>query len=403
MAAHQEVIRHNAPVGQARRPSPVLTTATTTSVSSPNGFYYGQASTAGGGLTGVTLLSSNVSGAPLLELVRGEAGAAFALPANAGLISTSPVSFANVPSATTDIVQVQPGFYVVASAVNGLSLSNVPVLTALLGVGGDLSNYGTGNQVFVAQIPGTVVAANATIGETRLLSLGDGRILVVWGSYNGGGGATAVSGVYAVVFNMNTSQAEDTPTLLRAFTDVTGSNFSIEVAQLADGRVAVTHSTALVFGLTGYDVFSAVLDTRVHGIEVVGTAGADSYVGSAFDDVFLNTNFNDTIVGGNGRDSVTVGGTGVRQIDLADPDAFVGGGPVMSGVENVTTGSGNDLLYGNLSDNLLNAGNGNDWIDGRAGNDSLIGGQGDDTVLGGDGADTLDGGTNNDLMAGGGR
>ena len=48
--------------------------------------------------------------------------------------------------------------------------------------------------------------------------------------------------------------------------------------------------------------------------------------------------------------------------------------------ENVTTGDGNDTIEGNMLDNILNGG---------AGNDTLTGGYGDDTLTGGSGEDTF--------------
>ncbi len=69
----------------------------------------------------------------------------------------------------------------------------------------------------------------------------------------------------------------------------------------------------------------------------------------------------------------------------------VGGGASfrVSGIENVTGGSGNDALTGDGLANVLNGGAGNDTLDGRAGNDTLDGGLGNDTLLGGAGNDTL--------------
>lgn len=61
-------------------------------------------------------------------------------------------------------------------------------------------------------------------------------------------------------------------------------------------------------------------------------------------------------------------------------------------IENVSTGSGADVVTGNAAANLLN---------GNAGNDRLIGGGGNDTLRGGAGADTLIGGAGDDLIISG--
>lgn len=57
-------------------------------------------------------------------------------------------------------------------------------------------------------------------------------------------------------------------------------------------------------------------------------------------------------------------------------------------IENVTTGSGNDVVTGNEADNVMSTGAGNDILKGGAGNDILNGGNGSDTIDGGTGVDT---------------
>ena len=58
-------------------------------------------------------------------------------------------------------------------------------------------------------------------------------------------------------------------------------------------------------------------------------------------------------------------------------------------IENITTGSGNDVLTGQWVDNVLDGGSGNDKLYGDRGNDTLIGGLGNDILNGGGGADTF--------------
>lgn len=64
-------------------------------------------------------------------------------------------------------------------------------------------------------------------------------------------------------------------------------------------------------------------------------------------------------------------------------------------IENATSGAGNDFLYGNEADNILNSGAGNDLLQGGAGNDRLEGGIGNDDYyyLSGDDVLAEDGGT----------
>ncbi|TXC69765.1 hypothetical protein FSB78_01395 [Sphingomonas ginsenosidivorax] len=69
--------------------------------------------------------------------------------------------------------------------------------------------------------------------------------------------------------------------------------------------------------------------------------------------------------------------------------------------ENVTGGSGNDVITGDNNANTLNGGAGNDTLTGGGGNDTLNGGAGDDRLFGGTGVDQLNGGSGNDYLDGG--
>ncbi|WP_429534836.1 cadherin-like domain-containing protein, partial [Pseudomonas silensiensis] len=59
------------------------------------------------------------------------------------------------------------------------------------------------------------------------------------------------------------------------------------------------------------------------------------------------------------------------------------------GHDNLAAGGGDDLLYGGLGDDLLAGGDGNDTLFGEDGNDSLDGGSGYNQLFGGNGNDTL--------------
>lgn len=66
-------------------------------------------------------------------------------------------------------------------------------------------------------------------------------------------------------------------------------------------------------------------------------------------------------------------------------------------IENITAGSFNDVLSGNLLINDIKGGDGDDQIDGKAGDDKLNGEAGNDTLTGGTGNDVLTGGTGDDV------
>ncbi|MEP4195820.1 MAG: calcium-binding protein [Aliishimia sp.] len=62
---------------------------------------------------------------------------------------------------------------------------------------------------------------------------------------------------------------------------------------------------------------------------------------------------------------------------------------------------GDDLIIGGEGDDALFGAQGADWVQGDAGDDELNGGLGEDVLLGGDGEDVLNGGTNPDVLFGG--
>jgi Ca2+-binding RTX toxin-like protein len=82
-----------------------------------------------------------------------------------------------------------------------------------------------------------------------------------------------------------------------------------------------------------------------------------------------------------------------------------GGGAIetdtLISIENVTTGSGADYIYGSSGDNVLNSGAGNDYILAGVGADTVYAGAGADYVEGSYGADLIDAGADNDKVYGG--
>jgi Ca2+-binding RTX toxin-like protein len=149
-----------------------------------------------------------------------------------------------------------------------------------------------------------------------------------------------------------------------------------------------------------------------------GGAGNDTLSGGFGDDTLLGAVGNDTLDGGAGNDTLT-GGDGADTADFSSATAALtialdasgnaanvsdgqGGTDQLSGIENLTGGSGSDVLTGNAAANTLIGGAGNDTLTGNAGADWLDGGAGNDTLDGGADADTLIGGAGNDTLTGGG-
>jgi Ca2+-binding RTX toxin-like protein len=143
-----------------------------------------------------------------------------------------------------------------------------------------------------------------------------------------------------------------------------------------------------------------------------GGAGDDFLVGGAGNDVFIGgagRGF-DTFVGNEGIDEIRYISAGVDNplyINLAqgvaydlDPNNPWIDQDVLSGIENVIGGAGNDIIIGDDGVNVLVGGAGDDTLNGGGGDDILIGGIGNDILIGGAGNDRLEGGAGNDILYG---
>lgn len=176
-----------------------------------------------------------------------------------------------------------------------------------------------------------------------------------------------------------------------------------------------------------------VIDGSAGNDTLAGGSGPDDLTGGAGADHLTGGGGLDRLLGGDGDDILVDdidgayfdGGRGIDTLDLSAVTANVGvdlqgSGWIYLGVEhqdhgdhtsttwtttlegraacleNATLGSGNDLIIGNGSINILKGGGGNDVIGGRAGDDALIGGDGADWLWGEAGNDRLTGGAGAD-------
>ncbi len=154
-----------------------------------------------------------------------------------------------------------------------------------------------------------------------------------------------------------------------------------------------------------------------------GAGGDDTLRGGADNDFLFGHGGNDVILGGTEDDKMW-GGTGTNRIDgedgndtvsysLSDYGVYVDlgvtgwqytgwGTDKLINVENIDgSGFGNDELFGNGQDNILDGKGGNDILWGRSGDDLLEGGNDNDELYGENDDDTLDGGTGDNLLDGG--
>ena len=124
-------------------------------------------------------------------------------------------------------------------------------------------------------------------------------------------------------------------------------------------------------------------------IENASTGVGDDYVnGNDLNNQLTTGSGNDTVFGYAG-DDVLQGNQGADNIN-----GNTGNDTVMGGqdADTLSGGQGNDNVNGNI---------GNDQVSGDAGNDTLHGGQGNDLILGGAGDDILDGDRDGDTLIGG--
>lgn len=149
----------------------------------------------------------------------------------------------------------------------------------------------------------------------------------------------------------------------------TSGDDSVRIKQ--DGDLLIVHMGDVEFGHTR----SAVQSVHVELLD-----GDDSIEVTTLVDVHVDA--------GAGKDRITTG----------PGDDTVFGGP---GRDRIRTGSGSDLINGGSGSDSIRAGRGADTIAGAKGDDSISGGFGNDIIRGGQGADVLAGSSGDDVLSGG--
>ncbi len=198
----------------------------------------------------------------------------------------------------------------------------------------------------------------------------------------------------------------------------------------ADSIVLTQNATRVIFNVNG-NLYS-VLKTKIRrGISVdaftgndlvsvdssitlpvliVGGGGNDTLIGGGGNDTLMGFDGDDALRGGLGADLLD-GGNGTDLADYSERTNGVvvtldgldnDGEPgeldrVLTNVENVMGGAGNDTITGSDGPNVLYGLAGKDFLLGLGGNDSLVGGAGNDTLRPGLGKDTLVGGAHSDM------
>jgi Ca2+-binding RTX toxin-like protein len=229
-----------------------------------------------------------------------------------------------------------------------------------------------------------------TDGVTVALSVGGSLIVSGTGDQDGDTG-TSFEGVHGSAYDDTLAGYIDDNTILGLDGDDLIDGFGgADYLDGGDGTDTLDYSDsgAVTLTLGGTNAKTTVTavdgnDTILNFENVIGSAFEDKLTGNNADNVFQGGAGKDLINGGGGSDtadysdaaaSVTVVlGTGVTKVTGGDTDEI-------SSIENVIGSTGNDVLTGNSSANVL------------------LGGAGDDEITGGGGADILDGGANDDTF-----
>lgn len=172
-----------------------------------------------------------------------------------------------------------------------------------------------------------------------------------------------------------------------------GSVLRINTGQTHDFAYSSV-STLRFYGGNGDDTFTST--TSLNTV-ASGQGGADTLTTGTGNDFLYGGDASDTLVSTGGTNTLS-GGNG--------HDMITGG----AGLDRIFGGQGDDTLHGLGGNDLFNAGIGNDNVNGGAGSDTVFGYLGDDVIVGGAGNDFLygqfgsndiRGGDGNDVIRGG--
>ena len=245
--------------------------------------------------------------------------------------------------------------------------------------------------------------------------------------------------VFVVEYMTKTRQTENTAALQAEIDYLHSKNIPLYIAEERDllhvyaqpaingpitadgtdggGTITPPIAVTVIMGTSGADVLRGGAGSD----QMQGGAGNDRLSGLTGNDLLKGDSGNDTLFGGDGNDTLNggwgqealTGGKGVDtavydglmkivvNLGLTGPQDTGQGRDTLLSIENLRSGSGNDILTGSGQSNVLDGQGGNDKLIGGLGNDTLLGGAGNDTLQGGAGNDFLFAGAGQDLLTGG--
>ncbi len=164
-------------------------------------------------------------------------------------------------------------------------------------------------------------------------------------------------------------------------------------AQASAGNNPLPPAVTVTLG-TSSDIYVNQTGTA---LAVYGLAGADQITLGSGDDLIVGGDGNDKLWGMDGADTIQ-GDLGTDMVYGGEGNDLLYGG---AGTDTAYGGTGNDTIYGGTESDKLYGEEGDDLIYGEAGNDTIDGGDDQDAIWGDAGADILYGGAGNDVIRGG--
>lgn len=224
-------------------------------------------------------------------------------------------------------------------------------------------------------------------------------------------GAAAFAGTGNTLANAITGGAGADTLTGGAGADTLDGGDGIDAVSYAAMTAGLTLNLATPAANTGDAQGDVLLNVEL----IVATTLADSLTGDGGNNWFQAGTGNDTLQGGGGADTLD-GGAGTDTVTYTNSTTGVtanlatgaGGGnwweessgDVLTGIENLTGSTYDDMLTGSSGTNVLDGSAGDDTLAGGAGNDTLTGGAGNDVYFFnlGDGQDGLTDASGDDTL-----
>jgi Ca2+-binding RTX toxin-like protein len=285
------------------------------------------------------------------------------------------------------------------------------------GAGADALYGGEGNDVLNGGLQGDLMSGGTGIDQVTYGDREAGVRVTLDDVANDGTPATATAG----------AEGDNVRSDVERVTGGRGNDF-LSAAPTVTATGTITPGRVTLEGGGGNDTLVGSNGGESPSSVLMGGDGNDSLVGGSKNDSMNGGGGNDTLRGNDGNDSLD-GGAGadllsggggsdlvtyatrtagvVVSIDGVANDGQPAAGTtpaendnVLTDVERLAGGAGNDRLTGSDAANTIGGGAGNDTIFGLGGNDAIEGSAGNDVIWGGAGSDSLYGGPGADQLYG---